>query len=573
MEKWVVAAKRADFYGIAKKFGIDPVLARIIRNRDVVGDPAIDLYLHGGMDDLPSPWLLKDMEKAVEILLEGIRLKKRVRIIGDYDIDGVCASAILYKGFRRIGLCADTYIPHRVTDGYGLNAHLIGQAGEDGIELLVTCDNGIAAHQEVAQAKAMGMTVIVTDHHNIPYEEKEGRRIPVLPPADAVIDPKQEDCPYPFSELCGAAIAYKLISALYERCGLPKEELAESLILAAVATVGDVMDLQGENRILVKEGLRRLPHTKSPGLQALLEVNDLTGEVSAYHIGFVLGPCINASGRLDTAQRSLKLLLETDPQRAAVLAGDLLHMNESRKSMTAVQVEEAVRLVEAGTYGDDKILVIYLPKCHESLAGIVAGRVRERCHRPVFILTDGEQDVKGSGRSIEAYPMYDGLNACSDLLVRFGGHAMAAGLSIHREDVDELRRRLNGQCTLTEQDMIPKTVIDVPMPISYVTEELIRQMSLLEPFGKGNAKPLFAERDIRVRDYRILGKNKNVVRMDLETSDGCCRPGICFTDVEKVTGILAAGRPVSILYYPQIHEYRGSRDIQIVIQGIQAVSD
>ena len=573
MEKWVVAAKRADFYGIAKKFGIDPVLARIIRNRDVVGDPAIDLYLHGGMDDLPSPWLLKDMEKAVEILLEGIRLKKRVRIIGDYDIDGVCASAILYKGFRRIGLCADTYIPHRVTDGYGLNAHLIGQAGEDGIELLVTCDNGIAAHQEVAQAKAMGMTVIVTDHHNIPYEEKEGRRIPVLPPADAVIDPKQEDCPYPFSELCGAAIAYKLISALYERCGLPKEELEESLILAAVATVGDVMDLQGENRILVKEGLRRLPHTKSPGLQALLEVNDLTGEVSAYHIGFVLGPCINASGRLDTAQRSLQLLLETDPQRAAVLAGDLLHMNESRKSMTAVQVEEAVRLVEAGTYGDDKILVIYLPKCHESLAGIVAGRVRERCHRPVFILTDGEQDVKGSGRSIEAYPMYDGLNACSDLLVRFGGHAMAAGLSIHREDVDELRRRLNEQCTLTEQDMIPKTVIDVPMPISYVTEELIRQMSLLEPFGKGNAKPLFAERDIRVRHYRILGKNKNVVRMDLETSDGCCRPGICFTDVEKVTGILAAGRPVSILYYPQIHEYRGSRDIQIVIQGIQAVSD
>ena len=573
MEKWVVAAKRADFYGIAKKFGIDPVLARIIRNRDVVGDPAIDLYLHGGMDDLPSPWLLKDMEKAVEILLEGIRLKKRVRIIGDYDIDGVCASAILYKGFRRIGLCADTYIPHRVTDGYGLNAHLIGQAGEDGIELLVTCDNGIAAHQEVAQAKAMGMTVIVTDHHNIPYEEKEGRRIPVLPPADAVIDPKQEDCPYPFSELCGAAIAYKLISALYERCGLPKEELEESLILAAVATVGDVMDLQGENRILVKEGLRRLPHTKSPGLPALLEVNDRTGEVSAYHIGFVLGPCINASGRLDSAQRSLQLLLETDPQRAAVLAGDLLHMNESRKSMTAVQVEEAVRLVEAGTYGDDKILVIYLPKCHESLAGIVAGRVRERCHRPVFILTDGEQDVKGSGRSIQAYPMYDGLNACSNLLVRFGGHAMAAGLSIHREDVDELRRRLNGQCTLTEQDMIPKTVIDVPMPISYVTEELIHQMSLLEPFGKGNAKPLFAERDIRVRDYRILGKNKNVVRMDLETSDGCCRPGICFTDVEKVTGILAAGRPVSILYYPQIHEYRGSRDIQIVIQGIQAVSD
>ncbi len=568
-----MAAKKADFDKWAADFRISPVVARILRNRDLTEEGQVRAFLYGTLADCHSPWLLKDMDKAVGYLLEAVEAGTYIRVIGDYDVDGICSAYILTRGLQFLGAKVDTAIPHRIHDGYGLNDHLIQEAKEDGVGMILTCDNGIAAHQEVAQAKAMGMTVIVTDHHNIPYEEKEGRRIPVLPPADAVIDPKQEDCPYPFSELCGAAIAYKLISALYERCGLPKEELEESLILAAVATVGDVMDLQGENRILVKEGLRRLPHTKSPGLQALLEVNDLTGEVSAYHIGFVLGPCINASGRLDTAQRSLQLLLETDPQRAAVLAGDLLHMNESRKSMTAVQVEEAVRLVEAGTYGDDKILVIYLPKCHESLAGIVAGRVRERCHRPVFILTDGEQDVKGSGRSIEAYPMYDGLNACSDLLVRFGGHAMAAGLSIHREDVDELRRRLNGQCTLTEQDMIPKTVIDVPMPISYVTEELIRQMSLLEPFGKGNAKPLFAERDIRVRDYRILGKNKNVVRMDLETSDGCCRPGICFTDVEKVTGILAAGRPVSILYYPQIHEYRGSRDIQIVIQGIQAVSD
>ncbi len=567
MERWVVAAKRADFYGIAKRYGIDPVLARIIRNRDVIGDPAIQMYLHGGLEDLPSPWQMKDMEKAVSIILDGIQEKKKMRVIGDYDIDGVCAAAILYQGLGRIGACADVYIPHRVTDGYGLNPHLIDQAGADGVELLITCDNGIAAFQEVRQAREMGMTVIVTDHHNIPYEEKEGARIPILLPAHAVIDPKQEDCPYPFDGLCGAAVAFKLVAALYERCGVPGEEMEEALVLAAVATVGDVMDLQGENRILVKEGLKRLPGTARPGLRALLRANKLEGDVTAYHIGFVLGPCINASGRLDTAQRSLQLLLETDPQRAAVLAGDLVAMNESRKALTAQQVEEALRLV--GSDHREKVLVIYLPGCHESLAGIVAGRVREQYHRPVFVLTDGEQDVKGSGRSIEAYSMYDELTKCSDLFIRFGGHPMAAGFSIRREYIDELRRRLNEQCALTDQDMIPRCVIDVPMPISYVTEDLVEQMKILEPFGKGNTRPLFAQKGIRIQGSSILGKNRNVARMTLVDESGSRRQGVYFGDMEKIEGVLAAKRPVSILYYPQIHEYQGKRGIQIVIQSVQ----
>ena len=569
MEKWVVAAKRADFYKIAEEFGIDPVIARIIRNRDVIGEADIRMYLQGEVSELPSPWLLKDMKKSVAILTEGIPRKKKVRIIGDYDIDGVCAAAILYKGLRRVGIHTDTYIPNRVTDGYGLNPHLIEQAGEDGIELLITCDNGIAAAQEVRQAKELGMTVIVTDHHNVPYEEKEGARIPILPPADAVINPKQEACTYPFTELCGAAVAYKLISALYETCGVPEEELEELLVLAAIATVGDVMDLQGENRVLVKEGLKRLPHTSNPGLQALLQANHLDGAVTAYHIGFVLGPCINASGRLDTAARSLNLLLEPDPQKASVLAGDLVHMNESRKSMTALQVEEAVRQIEDSPLKEDSVLVVYLPQCHESLAGIVAGRIRERYHRPVFILADGEQDVKGSGRSIEAYSMFDELTACSDLLVKFGGHPMAAGLSIRPERIEELRRRLNENCTLKPEDMIPKYVIDVPMPIGYVTEALVEQMGLLEPFGKGNAKPLFAQKNLQVSGFSIFGKNRNVARMTLTEETGKSQEAVYFGDMETITQVLAEKTLISVLYYPQIREYQGRRSIQIVIQSIQ----
>lgn len=570
MEKWVIAAKRADFYGIAEKYGIDPVIARIIRNRDVIGDAAIQMYLQGGISDLHPPEQMKDMERAVRLIMGAGQREKKVRIIGDYDIDGVCATAILSKGLERIGIHVDTYIPHRVKDGYGLNADLVVRAIEDDIDLLITCDNGISAYQETVLAKEGGMQVLITDHHDIPYEEENGKRIPILPPADAVVNPKQEGCPYPFKGLCGAAVAFKLVWALYERSGIDKKELEEFLVLAAVATVGDVMELQGENRILVKEGLKRLPDVKNPGLRALLRANGLEGEVTAYHVGFVLGPCINASGRLDTAQRSLGLLLEKDEQRAAVLAGDLVHMNESRKSMTALQVEEALRLIRESPLKEDRVLVIYLPGCHESLAGIVAGRVRERYHRPVFILTDGEEAVKGSGRSIEAYSMYDELVKCSGLFIKFGGHPMAAGLSMERENIGELRRRLNEQCTLGPQDMVPKSVIDVPMPIGYVTEDLIAQMKLLEPFGKGNTKPLFAQKNVRVRGFSMIGKKKNVAKMILEEKDGCRRKGIYFGDMDKIAGILPSSEPVSILYYPQINEYQGRRDIQIVIQGVQA---
>lgn len=568
MEKWVVAAKKADFRKIGETFGIDPVIARIIRNRDVIGEEDIRLYLNGKMEDLPSPWLLKDLEKAVAIIIEGIDQKKRIRIVGDYDIDGVCATAILYKGLLRAGIQADTYIPHRVTDGYGLNPHVISQAGEDGIELLITCDNGIAAPEEIRQAKELGMTVIVTDHHNIPYEIKGEERIPILPPADALVNPKQEECDYPFKELCGAAVAYKLMSALYERQGIPAGELEELMVLAAIATIGDVMDLQGENRILVKEGLKRLPDTQNQGLQALMRANNLERPVSAYHIGFVLGPCINASGRLDTALRSLELLLETDPGKAAKKAGDLVHMNESRKAMTALQVEEALRQIEESDLKNDPVLVVYLPECHESLAGIAAGRVRERYHRPVFILTRGEQGIKGSGRSIEAYSMYDELTACKDLLTKYGGHPMAAGLSIEEKYIETFRKRLNEQCRLREEDLVPKFVIDVPMPIGYVTENLVEQMELLEPFGKGNSRPLFAQKGIQVSGFTIFGKNKNVARMKLTESTGSCRDGICFGDMERFSAVLSENRPVSILYYPRINEYQGERRLQIVVQSV-----
>ncbi|MCI9545895.1 MAG: single-stranded-DNA-specific exonuclease RecJ [Lachnospiraceae bacterium] len=569
MEKWVVAAKRADFNGIGQRFGIDPVIARIIRNRDITEDKDIRMYLQGKISDMASHWLLKDMEKSVAILMEAVHEKRQVRIIGDYDIDGVCAAAILYKCFRRVGVRTDTYIPNRVTDGYGLNMHLIERAKEDRIDLLVTCDNGIAAYPEVQRAKEMGMTVIVTDHHNVPYEEQGGKRIWKTPPADAVINPKQEDCPYPFQELCGAAVAYKLAAALYERYGVSRSELEELFVLAAIATVGDVMDLQGENRIWVKEGLKLLPTVQNPGLQALMRANHLDGPVSAYHIGFVLGPCINASGRLDTAQRSLQLLLEPDEKKAAALAGDLVHMNESRKSMTALQVEEAVRRIQAEGFKEDRVMVVYLPECHESLAGIVAGRIRERYHRPVFILTKGEQGAKGSGRSIEAYSMYDELTACSDLLIKFGGHPMAAGLSMEPERIEELRRRLNEQCSLKPEEMVPKYVIDVPMPIGYVTEDLIEQLSLLEPFGKGNAKPLFAQKNIRASGFTIMGKNKNVARMTLMDESGCKRDGVYFGNMEEAARVLEKNASVSILYYPQIHTYQGRKNIQIVVQSIR----
>lgn len=569
-EKWVVTAKRADFQKIGEKFSIDPVIARLIRNRDVVGDEEIQNYLYGSLDQLFDPFLMKDMEKAVAIIQKKIKEKAKIRIIGDYDIDGVTSTYILLKGLGELGADIDTYIPDRITDGYGIHEGLIQNAIQDGVDTILTCDNGIAAAQEIQSAKDAGLTVIVTDHHEIPYEEKEGSIREILPPADAIINPKQKKCQYPCKLLCGAAVAFKLICALYEREGISKEKRKEYLDLVAVATVGDVMDLKEENRIFVKEGLKYLRNTSNIGLQELIRANGLEDrKISAYHIGFVLGPCINASGRLDTASRSLKLLLEKDRQKAAQMAGDLMAMNQSRKALTQEGVEEAVKQIEEGGLSEDRVLVVYLPDCHESLAGIIAGRLRERYHKPAFALTKGEQGVKGSGRSIEAYSMYDALNECRELLTKFGGHPMAAGLSLEEKNVEAFREKINRLCRLTREDLFPKVVIDVPMPISYITRELVEELELLEPFGKGNTKPVFAQKGIMVLNPRIFGQNRNVVKMQVVDETGFSMEAVYFGDGDEFVEAVRGRKKVSIVYYPGINSYNGRENLQITIQSCQ----
>ena len=568
MEKWVLTAKRADFAGIGEKFGIDQVIARLIRNRDVIEEEEIRKYLYGGLDDLPSPWLLKDIEKAVGILEKKIHDHVKIRIIGDYDIDGVTSTYILLKGLKRVGAEVDTYIPDRVADGYGIRAHLIEKAAEDGVDTIVTCDNGIAAAQEIQTAKEKGLTVIITDHHEIPYRETENGRELILPLADAVINPKQPDCCYPNKKICGAVVAFKLITALYDRFGISETELEDYLELAAIATVGDVMDLQGENRILVKEGLKRLAETKNKGLRALIQANGLDGgRITSYHVGFVLGPCINASGRLDTAARSLALLNAEDEDEAARLAGDLTALNESRKALTEKGKEDAIEQVETTELKNDRVLVVYLPDCHESLAGIIAGRIREKYNKPSFVLTKGETCVKGSGRSIEGYSMFEELVKCAELMVQFGGHPMAAGLSVEEENVNLLRRRLNENCTLTEEDLRPKVTIDVPMPISYITKNLVEEISLLEPFGKGNTKPLFAQKNLRVLESRILGKNRNVAKMRLMDETSAVIDGMYFGEAEEFIRFAKSRETISVTYYPEINRYMGKENLQIVIQN------
>ena len=568
MEKWVVAAKKADFNLIGRQFHIDPVIARLIRNRDVVGEEKIKEYLLGTIDTLPSPWLMKDMKKAVDILEKKIQQEAKIRIIGDYDIDGVTSTYILLKGLTRIGANVDTYIPDRVADGYGIHEHLIDRAESDKIDTIVTCDNGIAASAEIQMAKEKGMTVIVTDHHEIPYREENGERRVILPPADVILNPKQYDCLYPNKNLCGAVVAFKYITALYERFDIQKKELEDYYELVAIATVGDVMDLQGENRILVKEGLRRLPNTKNKGLQELIRANNLEdSKITAYHIGFVLGPCINASGRLDTAARSLALLNAPTKEEAAKLAGDLTALNQSRKALTEKGKEEAIQLIETTELKNDRVLVVYLPECHESLAGIIAGRLREKYHKPAFVLTRGEKCAKGSGRSIESYSMYDELVKCADLMVQFGGHPMAAGLSIEEENIEKFREQLNQNCTLTEEDLRPKIIIDVAMPISYITKELVEQISLLEPFGKGNVKPIFAQKGLRVLDSNIIGKNKNVVKLKLLDPQGAIIEGIYFGEADDFMNFIREKDSISVTYYPEINRFRGRESLQIIIQN------
>ena len=570
MEKWMVAAKRADFKGIGERFGIDQVTARIIRNRDVIGEKAIEKYLHGSRKDFYSPWLLKDMEKAVSILQEKIENRNRIRIIGDYDIDGVMSTYILLESLRGLGCDVDMMIPNRITDGYGINEHLIEQAWQEGRDTIITCDNGIAAVTQIRKAKDLGMTVIVTDHHEVPFEDLEGGRKEILPPADAIVNPKQKACSYPFAGLCGAVVAMKVMEALYEKMA-PEVDLVDKMLpFAGIATIGDVMDLQDENRILVKEGLQRLHHTTNLGLQELIRVNNLEPEnISPYHIGFILGPCLNASGRLDTAKRALQLLLADSREEAAVLAGDLKNLNESRKEMTAQGLGKAIEQVESTSMMEDTVLVVFLPECHESLAGIIAGRLRERYHKPSFVLTRGEEGVKGSGRSIESYSMYEKLCECKEYLTKFGGHPMAAGLSLEEENVERFRRKLNEQSGLTEEDLVEKVTIDVPMPIHYIRKDLVQELSLLEPFGKGNEKPLFAQKNLWVSQMRVFGKNRNVVKMRLTDENGYPMDGVYFGNGDEFAEEGRGKRKISIVYYPDINMYQGRESLQVIIRHYQ----
>ena len=608
-EKWYVAAKKADFQGIAKRFGIDPVTARIIRNRDVVGDDEIRQYLYGTRAELGDPAQLQGGLEAASLLKQKIEAGKKIRIIGDYDIDGVNSTYILYRALTRCGAQVDYEIPDRMKDGYGLNISLLKLALEEGIDTVLTCDNGISAIAEIAYAKENGMTVIVTDHHEPLFEEvpeedqaetiqpqtdtarripsPDGTRIFRLPPADVLVNPKQPNCRYPYKKLCGAAVAWKVVCLLYRLYGM-EEEAEQFLQFVGFATVGDVMELDGENRILVKEGLKQLRITQNYGWRALIQANNLDFDtLNSYHIGFVLGPCINASGRLDTAKRSLRLLLAKDAAEAELLAARLKQLNDERKELTQAAVDLACEQIDGSTEANDRVLVVYLPDCHESIAGIVAGRIRERYGKPTFVVTnaEAEDEAKGSGRSIEAYSMFEEMVKCQDLFRKFGGHPMAAGFSLPRSRIDEMRRRLNENCTMTEEDMAEKIMVDVPMPINYIRESLVEELSVLEPFGNGNEKPLFAERHLKLLSARILGKNANVLKLQVANATGCTMEALYFgipdnilsyltdkygkNEVRKLLWGKVNQIEMDLTYYPSINEYQGRRTLQIVIKNFR----
>ena len=622
MAKWFVAAKKADFYGIGQRFHISPVLARIIRNRDIEGEEQIEKYLHGSIDRMYDPALLKGSGMAALLLEQKIKEKKPVRVIGDYDADGICSAYILKKGLQTCGAVVDTAIPHRIKDGYGLNEHLVEEAYRDGIDTIVTCDNGIAAASQIALAKQYGMTVIVTDHHEIPYEEtvdpKSGKaeRRYILPPADVVIDPKQEEDLYPFREICGAMVAFKLMQILFARLGLPgitagncgqtgqagagrqtgtagedgkagqKGVLDELLEFAAFATICDVMPLRDENRIVVKQGLALMKQTQNIGLHALMEVNQICpwidGKLSAFHIGFVLGPCLNASGRLDSAKQALELLESRTRESAVAQAAFLKQLNDSRKELTEKFVEEAAEMIEAGPLKEDRVLVVFLPDCHESIAGIIAGRIRERYYKPVFVLTRGEEGVKGSARSIEGYHIYEEMTKCRRFFTKYGGHKMAAGLSMREEDVEVFRREINRICTLTEDDLQERVHIDVPLPVSHVSFDFVEELELLEPFGTGNEKPVFAQKDLLFLSARVLGKTGNVVKFTVQDDAGKRWEMMLFHGKEDFEGCAvkkygqaaldalyegkSAGLLFDVVYYPGVNTWQGNTKLQLVLQ-------
>ncbi len=568
-EKWVVSAKKADFGKIAEKFGIDPVIARIIRNRDVVGDEAIDRFLHGDISELYAPQLLGHAREAAVFLKERIGAGARIRIIGDYDIDGVMSTHILSAVLKRCGADFDAVIPHRMKDGYGLSDSLIDDAIGAGVDTILTCDNGIAASKQIADARAAGIHVVVTDHHEVPFEEKDGVKRYILPPADVIVDPKCEGDPYPLKEICGATVAMKVMQLLLQEMRIDDAALTEEMLeCAAFATVGDVMPLRDENRILVRYGLRKMEHSVNTGLRALIAASDLAGKpLTAFHIGFVLGPCLNAAGRLDTAYRGLALLDTKSFDEAMPIASELKALNESRKEMTVRFTSQAEKMIDSGDYENDRVLVVYLPECHESLAGIIAGRIRERYGKPVFVLTDGENGVKGSGRSIDAYNMFDEMTKCADLFTKFGGHPMAAGLSLPKENVDTFRKKINACCTLSEEELTDKITIDVPMPLYYVNRRLIDQLSLLEPFGTGNPKPVFAEKNLHFLEAHAIGNTGKVMKIRVRDEGGRTFELTYFGDQSALYEAMKTRDVFSVIYYPGINSFRGKESIQYVMQG------
>lgn len=568
MQKWRVYSKKADFDAIGSRFNIDPVTARIIRNRDVTDMENVDMYLNGTLDRLHDPMMMKDMDKAVSVIASSIRDNKHIRIIGDYDIDGICSIYILFKGLKICGADVDYEVPDRIADGYGINENLIKQAYEAGVEVIITCDNGIAAASQIDYANELGMTVVITDHHDVPYEETDNGRRYIIPKAAAVVDPKQNDCRYPFKMLCGAGIAYKFIDCMVKEFQTGDSVMPELLQFAAIATVGDIVDLLDENRIIVKEGLKLIANTENYGLNALMAVTGVSREsINAYHIGFVLGPCLNASGRLDSAKRALKMLVTDDRAEAERHAGELKDLNEERKKLTSEAVDKAVDMVENSSLKDDKVLVIFLPDCHESIAGIVAGRIREKYYKPVIVLTREEQEAKGSARSIESYNMFEKLSECKDLFTRFGGHPMAAGLSLPEENIPEFRRRINEHCNLNEEDLTETVWIDVPMPLEYINEKLILELGGLEPFGKANPKPVFADKNISIRNIRAIGKDKQYTRMTIAKDSGIVIDAVGFFPCTELETVYNKNGRISCTYYPEINEFRDKKQIQVCVTG------
>lgn len=579
MSKWSIAAKRADFGAIAQKYGISPVLARIIRNRDVITDEEIDMYLNGNMDNLHDPTSMRDMVKACSLIQQYISDGKKFRIIGDYDIDGICATYILLKGLEKCEACVDYAIPHRIQDGYGLNENLINDAYKAGIDVIITCDNGIAANDAISLANSLGMHVIVTDHHEVPYETIGYE---ILPPAEAIVDPKRDGDNYPYNGICGAVVAWKLVTQLLPMCGVSKAE-SENLITylleeAAIATIGDVMELRNENRIIVREGLACLEHTTNTGLKALLRATDLYGKrISAYHIGFVVGPCLNATGRLDTASRALELLLCEDEIEAAKMAEELKELNAARKSMTEHGVSVAIEDIENSEIGRDKVLVLYLPGIHESIAGIIAGRIRERYEKPTIVMTDAAEGIKGSGRSIEAYDMFEELSKYRHMYTKFGGHKMAAGLSMELDNLERFRKELNQNCNLEDEDFVTKIVIDQELPLGYITYSFVEELSKLEPYGNGNSKPILAIRGLEVTGVSIKGKNRNLMLINVrDPKNGGTyelkmfnKTDMFLEDIDKFygegTSSSLSNVVMDIIYYPGINEYMGRKSLEYIV--------